>query len=480
MKKPALFLLAALCIVLSGCVKRHSYGEWIITKPADCQNEGEEARVCADCGKTETRTIPKTEHEEQLVRLFCGGDELGRTGEFVCLNCGETEVRAVVPDDVGIPVIEITGSLEGISKEKNVDVKFVYSDGKRSITSDATLKLQGTSSIVNPKKNFTIKFVKKDGEKNKIEFDSRWGAHSKYCLKANYNDFSQARNIVSARLYGQVVRDRGDAELEAMPNCGAVDGYPVLIYHNGAYLGLYTLNIPKDEWMFGMDGQTRQAMLMADTRTDSVRLLEPIGESYADSGWEVEYCSTEDDGWVRESFNRFIEFLGKVGDEELRRSLSDFIDVDRAIDSMLHTFVIAGTDNTEKNILWVTLDGEKWYPSVYDMDSAWGLSDTGAEIYPPDVTLPGKVYSNLLFERLLTAYRAEVEARYAELRGDVYSLENIERTFEEFFSIIPEVVRESERERWKDIPNKNALYDQICVFAFQRLPLLDSIFNYGR
>ena len=45
-----------------------------------------------------------------------------------------------------------------------------------------------------------------------------------------------------------------------------IDGYPVEIYINGEFLGLYTWNIPKDKWTFNMTGDenTREALLMAD------------------------------------------------------------------------------------------------------------------------------------------------------------------------------------------------------------------------
>ncbi|MBQ7872323.1 MAG: S8 family serine peptidase [Oscillospiraceae bacterium] len=37
----------------------HSFGEWTVTREADCFNEGEEVRTCAACGETETRAIGK-------------------------------------------------------------------------------------------------------------------------------------------------------------------------------------------------------------------------------------------------------------------------------------------------------------------------------------------------------------------------------------------------------------------------------------
>ena len=39
----------------------HSFGDWTVSKEATVEEEGEEKRVCSDCGEEETRTIDKLE-----------------------------------------------------------------------------------------------------------------------------------------------------------------------------------------------------------------------------------------------------------------------------------------------------------------------------------------------------------------------------------------------------------------------------------
>ena len=116
-------------------------------------------------------------------------------------------------------------------------------------------------------------------------------------------DYSQARNVVSAKLFGQIVHSRNiKDEINDLYNGGAIDGYPVVIYHNGSFLGLYTMNIPKDKWLFGMDDYdpgkdesiTKHAILMGNTWTNSVVLKESMNSDYVSSGWELEFCSTEE------------------------------------------------------------------------------------------------------------------------------------------------------------------------------------------
>ena len=146
--------------------------------------------------------------------------------------------------DYPIPILYLNGSFAEMTKDNAVTVDYIFKE--RSGT--CTLKWQGASSVGLPKKNFTIKFD------NAFEVVSGWGTQQKYVLKANFVDSSHARNIVCAKLWGQIVRSRtpANAMLNALPNGGAIDGFPILLALNGKFIGLYTWNIPKDDWMFGM------------------------------------------------------------------------------------------------------------------------------------------------------------------------------------------------------------------------------------
>ena len=110
----------------------------------------------------------------------------------------ELHTSAIDPSVYGLPVLYLTGDTAGMSKDNAVSMNYVY--GERS--GECTLKWQGSSSLSYPKKNYTIKFD------NAFEAKEGWGPQKKYCLKANYIDHSHARNIVSAKLWGEIVKSR--------------------------------------------------------------------------------------------------------------------------------------------------------------------------------------------------------------------------------------------------------------------------------
>ena len=379
--------------------------------------------------------------------------------------------------ETSLPTLTLTGDLQNATKETKITVSAVYSDGERTIESLATLKVQGASSQYYPKKNYNIEFLTANGKKNKLTLKNEWGAESKYCLKANYIDASHARNIVSARIYGKIVSSRSlNDPLTDAPNGGAIDGYPILVYHGNEFLGLYTLNIPKDEWMFSLSKEGRQAILMADDWTDATALYTPIGDDLAESGFDLEYCSTEKtEGteWVVESFNKMVDFIGSNDGEAFRAGIGEYLHVERAIDTMLFTYAFAGVENIAKNILWVTFDGERWLPSVYDMDCTWGLIYHAESFYEPDVMTHG-FDGHALFEKLALCFPDEVKARYFELRKTILSDEAIAAEFESFFDAIPSPAWEMEHARWKEIPLADVDHRaQILTFAKEHLALLD-------
>ena len=162
-----------------------------------------------------------------------------------------------------------------------------------------------------------------------------YGEQSKYTLKANYVDYSETRNVVSGDIWGDIVRARKiQSQLSNLTNGGAVDGYPVLVFQNGSYQGLYTLNLSKDGYMFGMDDETKlEALISTGTWNNSVALKEHIASDWS-NGWEIEYCSTEDldegTSWVATSFNEFMDFLNNNDGETLKEGLEQYVDIEAA------------------------------------------------------------------------------------------------------------------------------------------------------
>ena len=74
----------------------HTFGEWTVTTPATCTEDGVKTRTCSACGETETQTIPATGHSfgEWTVTTPATCTEDGVESR-TCSACGETETRTI-------------------------------------------------------------------------------------------------------------------------------------------------------------------------------------------------------------------------------------------------------------------------------------------------------------------------------------------------------------------------------------------------
>ena len=423
-----------------------------------------------------------------------------------CSVCGDTAFRSgtVDPAELGLPTVYLTDPedctvpLAQLQKEDGeipVSVRYVsWRTPSDSFSCTGSIKVQGASSAGHPKKNYNVKLFTDDTLTVKYKVDLGWGRESKYCLKANYVDASQARNVCAARLFSQLVQARKSAESPLLnaPNFGLIDGYPILVYVNGSFHGLYTMNIPKDDWMFAMEGgeASREAVLQADAWTPSVLLQSPIEGPYGENGWELEHCSTADDAWVRESFNELIELLNCKDEQRIRQELPKHLDIEAAIDVMLFVYFLNAADNTAKNLLWATYDGVKWIPSMYDMDGSFGMWHNGQPIgnpngtaatynISPSVNADGSpsVGDSRMFRTVATLYADELETRYHELRQSILTVENTQAVFDDFLSGIPEVAYRSDLARWPHVPYPHENRTNMVPSTQEQLARLDAFFR---
>lgn len=343
----------------------------------------------------------------------------------------EPEVQAAFdPRHYGMEILWLEGNTAGMDKDNSVDLSYRYKDREGT----ASVKWQGSSSIAFPKKNYTIKFD------TAFELVEGWGEQKKYCLKANFIDHSHARNIVCAKLWGQVVKSRKTvpAQLANLPNGGAIDGIPCAIMLNGKFHGLYTWNIPKDGWMFGMADGDRDAILCAEGTTDAEGFHGTITE--LDGEYSYEYSKDENNtGWIIESLNRLITVCQNSDGTDLDTTIAQYLDWDSVIDSYIFTVLVSGHDNVVRNYLLVTYDGVKWFFSQYDMDETFGQIGSGLNFrtnyaWP---TFESNAQLHRAYELVKLYKKEQLKARYEELRNGVMSELNVCGTFSNFIKLIP-------------------------------------------
>jgi uncharacterized protein YjdB len=455
--------------------------------------------VIDSAGESQTTKNNNMQTDINTIKTDLGTDELTTTAQNVkgavnevnaqCKDLaskieGTTVSNKVEPVDDDIPRVFFNG--EKPTSKSAVHATIEYKSKTEHFKGYVEIKCQGTSSMAYPKKNYTIKMFEDSTMAKKVKKDFKgWGKQSKFCLKANYIDHSHARNICAAKLWNQIVASRANYVLlpellRTSPCNGAIDGFPIKVYYNDTYQGVYTWNIPKDKWMFNMDDALDNHCVLCGEEYNSGCFLTANATLWSDEIHDTMPAS------IITSFNAFQNFVITSTDDEFKANLENYVYVDSLIDYYIFQYVICGLDSMGKNQLFATYDGTKWIATSYDMDSTFGLYWNGTRFvsatyrmqqdYESGISTAGK--GNKLYVRLEKLFINEIKARYSQLRADILSYSNIVNTFEPFMDIIGKDLYAEDLTIYTGIPSGTTNnIQQIRNYYKDRLVYVDTQIN---
>ena len=372
----------------------------------------------------------------------------------------------ILQDSNKLPKLYFEGDLDKLNKKSDAQkIKISYISNDINFDGYASIKLQGASSLNFKKKNYNIKFYEDKYLNNELNIDFGWGSQYKYCLKANWIDKTHSRNIVTANIFADIQKEFN--LFNDSPNNGMIDGFPIEIYLNNSFLGIYTLNIPKDEWLFNMDKSNPNNLIFsANTWEKTVSFYDKA--NYID--WEIEVGEQNKENL--EKLNRLINFVMYSSDEEFKKDINHYFN----LDSLLNYYIMVEAshliDNTSKNLLLITYDGTIWYTSLYDLDTSWGTYWNGIDLVNYSET--NILLENNLWKRVKDNFTDELVERYFYLRGSILTKGNIMNEFYSFYNLIPEDSFNNELKKWGFIPGYEL--KQIEEFLDIKLPVLDDEF----
>lgn len=379
---------------------------------------------------------------------------------------------------VNLPILYLNGATSDMTAEKNeVGLQYTYVDNNKDShrTGWVKAKWQGDSSVIFAerygKANYTLKFFHdaryRRKDKIKFAFDNK---QSKWVAKANWIDAGHARNIVSSRLWADIVKSRHTAVpslLADSPCYGAINGYPIKIYENQIYHGLYTMNIPKDDFTFGMDEDNPLHCVIGFKYQAGICKFEcgptdtPLTEGFTESTFletEVGVVSAD----IANGFNAMARFVANSTDADFKASLNDYLDVESIIDYYIFMYFICSIDSLAKNIHLLTYDGgTKWYITAYDLDETFGNVQGGA-FKATDTRCPEdyQCTNSILWSRLESNFGEEIYERYQELRASVLNLAFVNDTIDFFTNLIPAEEYTADRTLYTSLGNRGINHGQ--------------------
>lgn len=330
------------------------------------------------------------------------------------------------------PVMIITGNipvLENTSNKKEqiiVDVNYInMQDPTKSFTmKGAAMRPQGTSSMSYPKKNFKLYSNKVDNTEvydyqgNKIEdnlyaFKDNAQPVDVWCMKADYAESSGTHNTGIARLWNKVMYDavidgehklRTKAQVAALNNNykydvrTTVDGFPINLFYKLTddselvFIGKYNFNNDKStESVYGFrdipgfDNSKVECWEVLNNG-DPIALFKTVNNF--DKAWDTAFEGRYPDGntkvtnlkafctWVTRSNGKLTAF---------KRDKWEHLDVYKVAAYYVYLMRFGAVDQTVKNAMITTEDGQHYFYINYDNDTINGEVNTGNLEAPWDV-----------------------------------------------------------------------------------------------
>lgn len=389
------------------------------------------------------------------------------------------------PEDYGIQVLYLWGDKITSLKDKSVTLtnEVTYEFPHYHIQGTLNkFKVQGASSVYLPKKNYTLNFDQS------FEAFGGMGKQHKYVIKANYKDATQSLNNVGTKLWGKIrgthlqsdgaiqnsngdylVDDNGnhiigvtDPQLSIGGNYGAINGFPIAVYINDQYWGLYSFNVPKDDWMAKMPKSGKYAIVDAVWKDQGAFNAET---TFKDN-MELQFCSTKDNTWAKDSINELIRAAKAHYDTvgALDTALVPLVDYDSVYDYYIYSVLTGNVDGVYRNYLLQTFDGKKWYFAAYDMDESFGktpqdfkylsaYSTGGDDFWHEETTFENIANNNRLFYQFWKFHKDEVLKRTKDLISGVMSAPSVDSTFINYSQSIPRMALIAENKVWKNTPD---------------------------
>lgn len=352
-----------------------------------------------------------------------------------------------------LPKMYLTGDVTNMTPTQSVPMKIEYQspDEEKYGASFNTgiqnnpVLIQGTSSLQYVRHNYTIYL--KDEYGNNMSYNPYGDgsvADYVFCLKADYVESSHANNTGVAKFINDCLYDTKTPMQLENENCRTtINGFPIELYVNGEYLGIYNFNHDRYSYQsYGYDYIKYPNMLVYEINSNSntsagafyryganTESSANVSEiEYYKRDFKLIYGNRTTDSDTYSEVKSLVEWVSVAEYDLFRETISEHFNKEFLFRYFLNVLFIGAVDSLGKNMKIFTVDGKVWFPQFYDLDTVLGIDNSGYLTIQPDVEIESGSYNTSnsnLWSKVWNYFNTELKEEWAKMRQDRFTLDNL-------------------------------------------------------
>lgn len=265
-----------------------------------------------------------------------------------------------------------------------------------------------------------------------------------FCLKADYVESSHANNTGMAKFINDCVYDTKTPMQLADSDCRTtINGFPIEVYMNGEYLGVYNFNHDRYSYKsYGYDYNKYPNILVYEINSnsntsagafyrygDNAESSANVSElEYYKRDFNLIYGNRTADSDSYSEIKTLVEWVSVAEQDLFREMISEHFNKEYLFRYFLTVLMIGAVDSLGKNMKIMTVDGQVWFPTFYDLDTVLGIDNSGYLTIEPDVEIESGSYNTSnsnLWSKVWNFFNAELKEEWAKMRQGSFTLDNL-------------------------------------------------------
>lgn len=411
-------------------------------------------------------------------------------------------LRNYIADNISIEKpteIFLTGEMPQDVSENRTATQLAFSLRKNGIEickGFTNLAIQGHGSAGYLKKGYTFDVLNESGNSMKIKFGDMISADS-FHLKAYATDPTHTRDVGNGRIWRDMINfldyqqskvNNIEIGLSLTTNENEAynqdakyytEGFPVRVFLNGVFFGLYTMRNKKTRENYSLNNKNKKHIFL-----DSATYTAYLGESFDPTDWEikspkmtgyVDGGGVVPDATVLSNINRLFGFTSTLSTSFANHA--DYIVLNHWIVWIIFSELISNRDTNGNNYNLMTWDGLHWSIIPYDLDLTLGLNPWDNNgVYTIELSRQQFDINHDIWATFKTVYLNEIKAMYIKLRNNGFlTVSNLSKYYREISTKISRNDYVNDATIWGNVwTNSIPTVEQIDLFLKNKIEFLDT------